>query len=43
MFEIQEEQGQKGKKKKKNKKEITTAKSNRVKGTLAMLSWDIFE
>lgn len=43
MFEIQEEQGQKGKKKKKNKKEITTAKSDRVKGTLAMLSWDIFE
>lgn len=42
MFEIQEEQGQKGKKKK-NKKEITTAKSDRVKGTLAMLSWDIFE
>ena len=38
MFEIQEEQGQKGKKKKKNKKEITTAKSDRVKGTLAMLS-----
>ena len=38
MFEIQEEQGQNGKKKKKNKKEITTAKSDRVKGTLAMLS-----
>lgn len=42
MFEIQEEQGPKGKKKQ-NKKEIATDKSDRVKGTFAMLSWDTFE
>ena len=37
MFEVQKEQGPKGKKKNKTKK-IATEKSDRVKGTFAMLS-----
>lgn len=42
MFKIQEEQAPK-EKKNQNKKEIATAKSDRVKGIFAMLSWDTFE